>query len=195
MSKIAMLFASREGQTQKIIERMCSIVTRAGHDVDMIHLEGPVTKNRLEQYEAFVLGSSVRYGQHHDYFCRFVEQNVAELNRKPCYFFSVNLTARKTNRSEPHQNPYLTKYLRYGSLRPDSVEVFAGAFKWSRYGFFQRQLLSLILRVSDGSSAPAEDCEFTDWCRVIKFAERFVQQLDSHAGQNRYSGCKEWVCA
>ncbi|MGI9280600.1 MAG: menaquinone-dependent protoporphyrinogen IX dehydrogenase [Endozoicomonas sp.] len=188
MSKVAMLFASREGQTQKIVERMRLIVTRAGHEVDLIHLEGPVTKVRLEHYDAFVLGSSVRYGRHHDYFCRFVEQNTTVLNSKPCYFFSVNLTARKANRSEPHQNSYLTKYLRYGSLRPDSVEVFAGAFKLSRYGFFQKQLLSLILKVSDGTAAPSEDREFTDWCRVIRFAERFVQQLGDEA-----RGCQRHI--
>ncbi|WP_079253597.1 menaquinone-dependent protoporphyrinogen IX dehydrogenase [Endozoicomonas arenosclerae] len=177
MSKVAMLFASREGQTQKIIERMRQVVARAGHDVELIHLEGPEIKIRLEQYDAFVLGSSVRYGRHHDFFCRFVEQNATVLNSKPCYFFSVNLTARKANRSEPHQNPYLTKYLCYSSLCPDSVEVFAGAFKLSQYGFFQKQLLSLIMKVSDGSTAPNEDREFTDWCRVIRFAERFTQHL------------------
>ncbi|WP_252179198.1 menaquinone-dependent protoporphyrinogen IX dehydrogenase [Endozoicomonas sp. 4G] len=186
MSKVLMLFASSEGQTQKIIERMRSILNHNGHEVDTIHLEGSTTDIRLKQYDAFMLGSSVRYGHHHRDFCRFVEQNAGALNSKPCYFFSVNLTARKANRIEPHQNPYLTKYLRNSSLQPVDVEVFAGAFKLSRYNFFQKQLLSLIFRISDGSSAPSEDREFTDWCRVERFAERLAQQL---AG-GQFSGSK-----
>lgn len=177
MSKVLMLFASREGQTQKIIERMRLIVSHAGHEVDLIRLEGQTADIRLEQYDAFMLGSSVRYGRHHARFCHFVERNAGALDAKLCYFFSVNLTARKVDRSEPHQNSYLTRFLRNGSLHPTSVEVFAGAFKLSRYNFFQKQLLRLIFRVSDGSSAPTEDHEYTDWCRVMRFAERFVQQL------------------
>lgn len=186
MSKVLMLFASREGQTQKIIERMRSIVSHAGNEVDLVGLEGPTTGIRLEQYDAFMLGSSIRYGHHHADFCRFAEQNAGALNSKLCYFFSVNLTARKANRSEPHQNPYLTRFLRNGSLRPDSVEVFAGAYRLSRYNFFQKLLLRLIFRVSDGSSAPTEDHEFTDWSRVTQFAERFVQQLASELNGHKH---------
>lgn len=100
--------------------------------------------------------------------------------------FGNNLTARKANKSAPHQNACLTEYLRNGALHPDSVEVFADAFKRSRYNFFQKQLLSLIFRVSDGSRAPSEDHEFTDWGRVVRFAERFAQQLgNDFSGRER----------
>ncbi|WP_422133059.1 flavodoxin domain-containing protein [Endozoicomonas sp. ALD040] len=65
------LFASREGQTQKIIERMRSIVSHAGHGVDLVDLEGLTTGIRLQQYDALMLGSSIRYGHHHADFFRF----------------------------------------------------------------------------------------------------------------------------
>ncbi len=46
-------------------------MSHAGHGVDLVDLEGLTTGIRLQQYDALMLGSSIRYGHHHADFFRF----------------------------------------------------------------------------------------------------------------------------
>ena len=174
-----MLFASREGQTKKIVEKIQPMLVNAGHQVDLIQIRPEPRDINLEQYDAFFLGCSIRYGKHHKWFCEFVEANTHVLNEKLCFFFSVNMTARKPNRCEPYMNPYLVRYLENSSLTPDKVAVFAGALRYSQYNFFETQLIRMIMKLNKGPTSTAEDIEFTDWPRVGQFANQFVTALEA----------------
>ncbi|MRI34715.1 menaquinone-dependent protoporphyrinogen IX dehydrogenase [Endozoicomonas sp. OPT23] len=177
MSRIAMLFASREGQTRKIIEKIQPLLTKAGHQVDLIQIKPEPREINLKQYDAFFLGCSIRYGKHHRWFCDFVEANADILNKRLCFFFSVNMTARKPNRCEPYMNPYLVKYLENSCLTPDKVAVFGGALKYSQYNFLETQLIRMIMKLNKGPTSTESDIEFTDWVKVINFAEDFKLAL------------------
>ncbi len=177
MSRIAMLFGSREGQTKKIIEKIQTLLTSDGHQVDVIQIRPEPREINLKQYDAYFLGCSIRYGKHHRWFCDFVEAHSEMLNSKPCFFFSVNMTARKPNRCEPYMNNYLVRYLESSSLTPDKVAVFAGALRYSQYNFFETQLIRMIMKLNKGPTGTSQDIEFTDWLKVISFAEEFKQML------------------
>lgn len=51
------------------------------------------------------------------------------------------------------------------------MAVFAGKIDYPRYGPLDR-LMSLIMWITNGSTAPTAVMEFTDWQRVDAFARR-----------------------
>lgn len=177
MSRIVVLYMSREGQTKKIADTIAQSLSQAGHDVHI----GAITQSSvaLDQADAVVLGCPIRYGRHLGPFRAFVDRHGALLSRKPGFFFSVNLTARKPERAEPHNNRYLQKYLASIEWQPDKVEVFAGALLYSRYDFFNRAVIRLIMKITGGPTDTSRDIEFTDWTRVAAFA----RDIDLYLGQ------------
>ncbi len=110
MSRIALLYMSREGQTKKISEKVALCLRQAGHGVEVYSIDSMTGSFAWDEFDAIVLGCSIRYGKHHAPFRKFVDQYARQLNSKPSFFFSVNLTARKPERAQPYNNLYLKKY-------------------------------------------------------------------------------------
>ena len=82
MIKIALLYQSREGQTVKIATSMLATLICRGYDVSLFDLTGDLSSFDPTEYDAFLLGCSIRYGKHHRLFCRFVERHAEVLNSK-----------------------------------------------------------------------------------------------------------------
>lgn len=172
MSRIALLFQGCEGQTRKITERIGHSLTRAGHETFVSSLTDLKENFSLKSYDGVMLGCSIRYGRHHRECYRFIEQHGEQLAAVPGYFFSVNLTARKPERREPHNNRYLQKFLRQIPWTPLRVEVFAGALLYTQYHWVDKQMIRLIMKLTGGPTDVTQDTEFTDWKRVMAFAEQ-----------------------
>lgn len=170
MSQIALLYMSREGQTRKIIHVIADQLRKSGHDLYISDIRELKNKKLPESFDAVVLGCSVRYGKHHKPFRQFVDNHQQQLSKMPGYFFSVNLTARKPERSEPSNNRYLQKYLRQISWKPGIVEVFAGALLYPKYTLPDRYMIRLIMKITKGPTDLSRETEFTDWDRVCRFA-------------------------
>ncbi len=181
MSRVTLLYMSREGQTKKISERMAHCLRQNGHQVNLLAIDSLSQQFSLEQMDAVVLGCSIRYGKHHAEFRKFVNEQAEKLNSIPSFFFSVNLTARKPERSQPYNNLYLKKYLESITWQPDKVEVFAGALLYSQYDLFNKGMIRLIMKMTGGPTDTAVDTEFTNWGRVIEFAKAIDQYLSSMA--------------
>ena len=179
MSRIALLYMTREGQTRKIIKEIGDQLEFAGHKTFISDIRELSQGFFLSDFDSVVLGCSIRYGKHHKPFCRFIDNNQEQLTKMPGYFFSVNLTARKPGRSQPSNNRYLQKYLRRISWQPQRVEVFAGALLYPRYGMIDRRMIQLIMRITGGPIDPSQETEFTDWERVREFACLIDQDLQS----------------
>ena len=181
MSRLALLYMTREGQTKKIMRHIAASLRESGHDVFLSSIQALPWDFSLSGYDAAVLGCSVRYGRHHQPFMAFIERYKNELDSMPGFFFSVNLTARKPERSEPYNNRYLQKFLARLTWRPTYVEVFAGALLYTRYNWLDRVMIQLIMRMTKGPVDPGCDTEFTDWKRVRLFSERVSRELVSYS--------------
>ena len=119
-----------------------------------------------------MLGASIRYGHHQPQVAQFIERHQALLERKANAFFSVNIVARKPQKNRPETNPYLIKFLRQIRWKPQLLEVFAGKLDYPRYGFFDRFMIRLIMRMTDGPTDPKAVIDFTDWAQVEAFGLR-----------------------
>lgn len=201
MSRLALLYMGCEGQTRKITERIDYCLTRSGHDTVVISIAELKDDFSLESFDGVILGSSIRYGKHHRECYQFIEKYSDQLARIPSYFFSVNLTARKPERRDPHNNRYLQKFLKQISWTPDRVDVFAGALLYTQYHWVDKQMIRLIMKLTGGPTDITQNTEFTDWRRVKAFAEQLNQDLQkvsrpvaTHGGQSVEHGSSMNVC-
>ena len=87
-------------------------------------------------------------------------------------FFSVNLVARKPEKSAPGTNPYVIKFFKSIDWKPDMVEVFAGMLDYQKYPFFDRIMIQLIMWMTKGPTNSDAKIEYTDWEKVREFGVR-----------------------
>lgn len=171
MSRILLVYSSTDGQTQHICERLQQVLAQQGHAATLVPLAEADALD-LSTFDKIVIGASIRYGKHQPGVARFIARHLALLERTPSAFFSVNIVARKPEKSRPDSNPYLIKFLRQITWTPRLVEVFAGKLDYSRYRFFDRQMIRLIMLVTHGPTDPHAVIEFTDWKQVEAFGRQ-----------------------
>lgn len=168
MPDVLIAYSTTDGHTRQIAERLRAVVEQHGHRVTVANI-GEEHDIELESFDKIVLGASIRYGKHHKRVYRFIEQHLPLLDSKPNAFFSVNVVARKPAKRTAETNPYLRKFLKQIPWQPLRVEVFAGKIDYPKYGFFDRQMIRLIMWMTKGPTDPSATVEFTDWEQVEAF--------------------------
>ncbi|HCS13681.1 MAG: menaquinone-dependent protoporphyrinogen IX dehydrogenase [Zetaproteobacteria bacterium CG06_land_8_20_14_3_00_59_53] len=166
---ILILHSSTDGHTLEICERIQSILQDHGTRV-ALH---PVHAAPADPggFDKIIIGARIRYGHHHPDVYAFIERHQALLASRPSAFFSVNLVARKPGKRQPDTNPYVRKFLKQIAWKPDLVAVFAGKVDYRKYGFFDRQMIRMIMLLTHGPTHPDIVADFTDWAQVDEFAE------------------------
>ena len=100
---------------------------------------------------------------------------AAALQALPSAFFSVNLVARKPEKRSPQTNSYTRKFLLRSPWHPDTSAVFAGALRYPRYGWFDRFMIRLIMKMTGGETDTSKEVVYTDWEQVAGFAKEIAQ--------------------
>ncbi len=167
--RILLAYATTDGHTQHICERLKFLLTALGQRVTVVPIEQADALN-LGNFERIVIGASIRYGHHQPKVAQFITRRQAVLESRPSAFFSVNIVARKPNKNTPETNPYARKFLQGIGWKPQLAAVFAGKLDYPRYGFFDRQMIRLIMWMTKGPTDPKAVVEFTDWAKVEAFA-------------------------
>ena len=168
MANILILYSSTDGHTLEICQRLKSLNEQAQHEVSLVSINESA-EVELRSFDKIVIGASIRYGKHNPLVAEFIRQNQRLLESRPSAFFSVNVVARKPEKSLPETNPYLQKFLRKISWRPEHLAVFAGKIDYPRYHFFDRQMIRFIMWMTDGPTQRDAVIDFTDWQKVDEF--------------------------
>lgn len=172
--KTLVLFSTRDGQTREIAAWLCSQLGEQGVDTTMVDL------NRTENvdwqlYDRVVIGASIRYGHFHSSLDCFVKKHTAALQAIPSAFFAVNLVARKPEKRSPQTNSYTRKFLLRSPWHPDTCAVFAGALRYPRYGWLDRFMIRLIMKMTGGETDTSKEVVYTDWEQVSQFANEIAR--------------------
>ena len=170
MCSILVAYATGEGQTAAVADRIGAVLDARGHDVDVVDLaDGPPTA--VVDYDAVVVGSPVRYGRHGRRVRRFVGDNRETLAAVPSAFFQLSLaSAAGSEEGAAESADYVEALLSRTDWDPDRVAQFGGALRYSRYGFLTRLLMRWIVGDSFPEADRSGDTEFTDWDEVEAFA-------------------------
>ena len=169
--RVLLLYSTVDGHTREISERIAQTLNGMDCDVQMVSFDaGPVPAP--VGFDRIVIGASIRYGRHRDNVVEYINDHARQLGATPAAFFSVNLVARKPNRREVSNNPYVKRFLRLIRWQPDEVAVFAGKLDYPRYGFWDRLMIRLIMWMTKGPTDPSAVVDYTDWDQVESFARR-----------------------
>lgn len=167
MTKVLIVYASTDGHTRKICERLKQVIELQGSQVRLLPIGEPLPD--LSEYAKIVVGASIRYGKHSKLIYEFIERNQPLLDSKPNAFFSVNVVARKPEKNQPDTNPYLIKFLSQINWRPKQLAVFGGNLDYPNCRYLDRQMIRLIMWMTKGPTDPATVVDYTDWDQVEAF--------------------------
>ncbi|MBS3953303.1 MAG: menaquinone-dependent protoporphyrinogen IX dehydrogenase [Methylomicrobium sp.] len=174
MANILIVYSSIDGHTQKICQRLRQVIEQRSHQVTVVSVDEKPEVD-LTVFDEIVVGGSVHYGKHSPLMVDFINKNRGILESKPNAFFSVNLVARKPEKSIPENNPYLQKFLKRITWKPKELAVFAGKIDYPSYSFFDRLIIQLIMLITKGPTDPKSVIEFTDWQQVESFGQRISE--------------------
>lgn len=170
--KIGIIYSTVDGQTLKICNKMREVLQQNDQEVDLISIDD--FKEDIAKYDKLVIGASIRYGVHNAKIIEFIKTNKAQLDSIKTAFFSVNLVARKPEKSDPETNPYVVKFFKTIDWKPTVVKVFAGKLDYKKYSFFDRKMIQLIMWMTKGPTNTDAEIEYTNWGKVNEFAIELV---------------------
>lgn len=166
--RLLLIYATTDGHTLHICERLKFLLTALGQRVTLVPIE-QADALQLDHFERIAIGASIHYGHHRPQVAQFIAKHQRVLESRSSAFFSVNIVARKPDKNTPETNPYLRKFLQSIAWKPQLTAVFAGKLDYPRYGFFDRQMIRLIMLMTKGPTDPKAVVEYTDWAKVETF--------------------------
>jgi menaquinone-dependent protoporphyrinogen oxidase len=176
MARILIAYASFDGQTRRISERIAGILSAAGHQVTLADAASPAAGD-IAAHDAVVIGGAVRVGHFSRGLSRLVAERVGSIESGPNAFFSVCMAARDPIRGPEVARGYADKFLAAAGWSPQLTASFAGALPYSRYNPFIRLVMRLISKANGGDTDTSRDYEYTDWAAVERFAREFEARL------------------
>ena len=169
MKKSLLAYSTVDGQTEMICRKIASYYS--DEDIDILPISPLIN---LDNYKTIVIGASIRYGKHRNEIYDFIKDNLNLLNEVNNGFFSVNVVARKPEKSTPETNPYVIKFLNKIDWKPKNIGVFAGKIDYPKYKLIDKCAIKFIMWITKGPTDTTKTYEFTDW----KAVENFAKNLD-----------------
>jgi menaquinone-dependent protoporphyrinogen oxidase len=177
MSRALILYATAEGQTARIAERIARTLRNRGHAAETCPAKDATASLEAGKYDGVIVGGSIHYGRHPAYLRALVRSHRAALETRPGAFFSVSLSGGGPGAKPKAARRYLEVFLRQTGWHPQQTATFAGALPYSRYGALKRMLMIVFVGLGGGDIDTSRDYEYTDWNAVERFAEAFAQRL------------------
>ena len=173
-SKLLILYSTVDGHTKDICNYIYKKL-KGRKNASIISVEDSANYD-LSDFEEIVIGASVRYGYHRKNVYKFIQQNIEKLDKVKTAFFSLNLTARKPEKSTPETNPYVIKFLKKVKWEPTIKEVFAGRLDYPSLDKLNKLAILFIMFITNGPKDTSKTYELTDWKKVdnlIKSISKF----------------------
>ena len=165
--KTALIYSSVDGQTLKICNTLRDQLLQNEQYVSLFSIDD--FNEDVTNFEKLIIGASIRYGVHNKKIIDFINTNKNQLDSIKTVFFSVNLVARKAEKSTPDTNPYVIKFFKTIDWTPTIVGVFAGKLDYKKYPFFDRIMIQFIMWMTKGPTNTNTEIEYTNWDRVKEF--------------------------
>lgn len=190
MKTIAVLFATREGQTKKIAERVVADLRERGFRATARNVLDPAAVIDLSVCQAAILAGSVHIGHHEREMVKFVKDHLLELQRLPTTaLLSVTLSqagVERTNglpekrvKSAAGVQFVLNTFFKQTGWRPKHVKAVAGALQYTRYDAFVRFIMKRIAKSEGADTDTSRDYEYTDWVALDTFVDEIAMEIES----------------
>jgi menaquinone-dependent protoporphyrinogen oxidase len=179
MTEIPVFYATNEGQTRRIAERISEILRERGFESAAIDVASPAAERvSWERVGGAILGASLHFGRHQKAAARFARTHRDRLNALPSAFFSVSLSIASKRPHEPDEARRIARsFAEEVGFRPGRIVCFPGRLAYTEYRFLVRFIMKRIARREGGPTDTNRDHELTDWNEVARFALDFARAL------------------
>jgi len=175
MTHVLIVYATREGQTERIARRIAQTITSEGHTAELLDTDRRAGSVDLSRFGRVVIGGPIHVQGYPRSIVRFARSHLEELRHMPNAFFSVGLAiASRTSDGRGQTLEVVEKFVKKTGWRPGHVELIAGALPYSKYNFLVRFVMRRIAAAEGGDTDTSRDYEYTDWDAVQRFARELV---------------------
>ena len=182
--RIAIFFATREGQTRRIAERLASDLHERGIDTEIHDVRHLHQVPDWSRYATAIVAASIHAGRHEREMIAFAKQHRTVLADMKAAFVSVSLSERGVedltlpeDRRREHAAAVaemIERFVDDTGWHPARVLPVAGALAYRQYNFFIRFVMKRIARANGAPIDTSRNHDLTDWDRVDRFAAEFV---------------------
>lgn len=134
-------YATGEGQTETIGERIGAVLRDRGHTVVLENVDTAEGSAVVSAFDAVLVGASIHGGKHQGSITQFVERNGDALSERPTAFFQISLSSA-TAEGDDQAAQYVDQFIEATGWYPDRIARIGGALRYSKYGFLKRLLTS-----------------------------------------------------
>lgn len=176
IQNVALVYATRYGQTEKIMRYIQALLQPSGIHAELISVEDS-SAQLSSSTNAVICGGPVYLSQFSPKLIRWVREHRGLLTSLPSAFFTVSLNkadSRPQARQADHE--LIHKFATLSGWSPALATSFAGAMKYRDYPWPVRILMRWIAKRAGGSTETSKNHEYTDWASVDAFVREWLAQ-------------------
>ncbi len=179
MQNLLILFATREGQTEKVAHKIAEHLNAFGATVNLVNAQDRLATDQLDlhSFDRLVFGASLHAGGLEKELVDFVNRNAQLIELKPRSFFLVLLSA--ASKDPELKSTWLAdarhKMEKQLSVAFSDIEMIAGALPYSKYPRPLKWMMQRIAKQAGEATDTSRDYEYTDWQQVDQYAKRLLE--------------------
>lgn len=174
MNRFLIVYATREGQTEKIAGHIALQLRAAGADVTVHDARETLPEGA---FDVVVYGGSMHAGAIESELVDFMRTRHRAISPARTHFFLVLLSAANRDPVERTRSleDALQKTRRALPIDVDDIEMIAGALMYSKYRWPVKWIMKRFAAKAGGDTDTRHDYEYTDWDQVDAYARRLLQ--------------------
>ena len=173
--KIAICYASTEGQTRKIARFCAAALIDQGHSVEVI-AASDANDMPFASFDAAILAGSVHLGHVQSALATVATSHAAVLNARPTLFLQVSLAVVGDDAEDRAEIDRIAQaFCEKTGWQPGEIHQIAGAFRFSEYDFFRSWAMRWVAAQKGQKVDPHGDTEYTDWDGLRHLMERWPE--------------------
>jgi menaquinone-dependent protoporphyrinogen oxidase len=191
MCTVPVLYATSEGQTRRIAERLVDVLRQQGLSSAAIDISS-ARADAIDwlRVRGAVIAASIHVGRHQRAACEFARAHAARLGAVPSMFVSVSLSAASKHESERAAAQRLADgFATAAGWQPWKVACIAGRLAYTQYGLLTRWFMKRIARKEGGPTDTSRDHELTDWRAVDELAVNLADRVQHQAAARLSPAC------
>ena len=159
---VLILFATIEGQTEKIARFLESEVRQAGHCATLVNALDKSEDISFDGIDKVILAASVHERRHPKWFETLLSAQSQTLSQMDTLLISVSLMAAFPDTLK-EAGEFVTEMKMRTGFNPRAELLVAGAVKVGSYDYFSTQVLRHVVLRGEQYDIEKGDREFTDW--------------------------------
>ncbi len=179
MKNVLIVYSSWTGTTHEIANEISKVLKDNSFKVDVMKADNLIN---IENYDAFIIGTSIHAGKTVRNFRQFIKKNLDTLTSKPTALYVV--CANMMNDTEKNRQETLewlnNAINKYDSLNPFSIGLFGGAFITEGNDFNKLNVImrKIIISMKKKIGEDQEKTDFRDWDSIRGWEDNLVKSIN-----------------